>query len=254
MKILVACKLVPEDQDIKILADGSLDTSKAAPKISPFDLNAIEAACEIKTLISDTYITAVTIGGKDLDNSKAKKDILSRGPDGLALVQNEAFENLLPEQTAKIMGDAVQNIGFDLVICGDGSGDIYAQQTATRLGTKLGVSTLTGVSKILSADADKIIVERSLSDDVEVLEIPLPAVIAVSGDINTPTIPGMKSILGAAKKPINNIDGLSVSTEKLVELVDIKAPKQKDRLNVIIEGDDEDKIAEFAAHIRKVIS
>ncbi len=255
MKILVGCKLVPEEQDINVLADGSLDISKATPKISQYDLNAIEAACEIKAMVSDATITAISVGGKLLDNTKAKKDILSRGPDELAIVKDEAFENLLPDETAKVMSDAVQKIGFDLVICGDGSGDIYAQQTATRLAAILGASTLTGVSKIVSAEPDKIIVERAIDNNVEVLEVPLPAVIAVSGDINTPSIPGMKAILAASKKPTTSVEEISLNpAEKLAKLIDIKAPKQKDRLKMIIEGDDEDKIAEFIGYVRKAVN
>lgn len=33
MKILVGCKLVPEDQDIVVQNDGTLDMSKAAQKL-----------------------------------------------------------------------------------------------------------------------------------------------------------------------------------------------------------------------------
>lgn len=42
MKIITCYKLVPEEQDISVNGDGSLDTNKAAPKINPFDLNAVE--------------------------------------------------------------------------------------------------------------------------------------------------------------------------------------------------------------------
>ncbi len=38
-----------------------------------------------------------------------------------------------------------------------------------------------------------------------------------------------------------------------VELVDIKAPKKKERQHIIIEGDADDKIAEFVSHLRKII-
>ncbi|MDI5434805.1 hypothetical protein MJM45_29760, partial [Salmonella enterica subsp. enterica serovar Kentucky] len=41
-------------------------------------------------------------------------------------------------------------------------------------------------SKILSLTDSTLTVERELEDEVETLSIPLPAVIAVSTDINTP--------------------------------------------------------------------
>ena len=44
MNIVVCCKVVPDDQDIQVAADGTLDYSKAKPIVSAYDLNAIEAA------------------------------------------------------------------------------------------------------------------------------------------------------------------------------------------------------------------
>ena len=251
MKILVGCKIVPEDQDIVVNKDGSLDMSKAMPKISQFDLNAIEAAAELKANNADITVIALSIGGKYLDNAKVRKDLLSRGPDELNIVMDEKYENLLPEQTAKIMANTAQSIGFDLILCGDGSGDLYAQQTGVRLGALLNISTVSGVSKIISLDGSKIVIERALENEIEVLEVSLPAVISVSADINTPSIPGMKSIMLAGKKPINVMtDGAEYMG--IVDVASVKAPQKKDRKHLIIEGDSDDKISEFVSHIRTI--
>lgn len=257
MKIIVGCKLVPEEQDIAVQADGTLDTSKAAPKISPFDLNAIETAVEIKAELADSSIAAMSIGGKELENTKARKDILSRGPDELVAIVDEGLKGALPHQTARIMAAAAKKVGFDLILCGDGSGDLYAQQVGMRLGAELEVPTLNGVSKIVSVASDKLTVERVLESEVETLEVPLPAVLSVSTDINVPTIPGMKAILGAGKKPVNAMALADLEYGEgaaLVEMVEIKAPKKKERKNVIIEGDGDDQIAEFISHLRTIVN
>lgn len=257
MKILVGCKLVPEEQDISVQADGALDTSKAAFKISQFDLNAVEAAVQLKAATADSQITALSMGGKELENTKARKDILSRGPGELVAVIGEEFKNMLPHQTARVLAAAAQKIGFDLILCGDGSGDLYAQQVGTRLGALLNVATISGISKIVSADDSKLTVERALESEVEILEIPLPAVVSVSADINVPSIPGMKAILAAGKKPVNSLTAQDLGLEEgaaLVELVEVKAPQQKERKNIIIEGDGDDQIAEFVNHLRKIVN
>lgn len=50
MKIITCYKCVPDEQDIAINnADGTLDFSKADSKISQYDLNAIEAACQLNS-------------------------------------------------------------------------------------------------------------------------------------------------------------------------------------------------------------
>lgn len=252
MKILVGCKLVPEDQDIAVLSDGLLDMSKAAPKISQFDLNAIETAVEIKKANSDANIVAVSVGGKYLENVKIKKDMLSRGPDELIAISDEKYENILPHQTAEILANVVKENECDLFICGDGSADLYAQQTGLRLGAILNIPTINGVSKVVSVEAGKIVVERALENEVETLEVPLPAVISVSADINEPSIPGMKAILAAGKKPVNT-PSVDIEDSKAVELLEVKAPKKKERAHVIIEGDSDDQIAEFVTHLKKII-
>lgn len=201
MKIITCYKCVPDEQDIAINnADGTLDFSKADGKISQYDLNAIEAACQLKQQVGEAQVVAMSVGGKALTNAKGRKDVLSRGPDELIVVIDDQFEQALPQQTATALAAAAQKSGFDLLICGDGSSDLYAQQVGLLVGEMLNVPAINGVSKILSLTDSTLTVERELEDEVETLSIPLPAVIAVSTDINTPQIPSMKAILGAAKK------------------------------------------------------
>ena len=252
MKILVGCKVVPEEQDIAVNGE-TLELSKANPKISQFDLNALQAAVDIKEQNADANIKVLSIGGKGLENTKVRKDILSRGADELVVISNDKFENLLPCDTAEMFKQTASNLGFDLIVCGDGSGDLFAGQTGLRVGALLDIPAINCVNKIVSVDASKIVVQRELENEIEELEIALPALICVSTDINTPAIPGMKAILAAAKKPVNVMDS-NFDLSSVVELKEVKAPKKKDRLKVIVEGDGDDKIAEFAANFKKALN
>ena len=238
MKILVGCKVVPEEQDIAVNGE-TLELSKANPKISQFDLNALQAAVDIKEQNADANIKVLSIGGKSLENTKVRKDILSRGADELVVISSDKFENLLPCDTAEMFKQTASNLGFDLIICGDGSGDLFAGQTGLRVGALLDIPAINCVNKIVSVDATKIVVQREL--------------ICVSTDINTPAIPGMKAILAAAKKPVNVMDS-NFDLSSVVELKEVKAPKKKDRLKVIVEGDGDDKVAEFAANFKKALN
>ena len=252
MKIIVGCKVVPEEQDIAVNGE-TLDVSKANPKISQFDLNALQAAVDIKEQNADANIKVLSIGGKGLENTKVRKDILSRGADELVVISSDKFENSLPSDTAEMFKQTASNLGFDLIICGDGSGDLFAGQTGLRVGALLDIPAINCVTKIVSIDALKIVVQRELENEIEELEIALPALICVSTDINTPAIPGMKAILAAAKKPVNVMDS-NFDLSGVVELKEVKAPKKKDRLKVIVEGDSDEKIAEFAANFKKALN
>ncbi|TQI78951.1 electron transfer flavoprotein beta subunit [Serratia fonticola] len=257
MKIITCYKLIPEEQDITVNSDGSLNLSKADAKISQFDLNAIEAANALKQQYDDVHIVAMSVGGEALANAKGRKDILSRGPDELVVVCESGLEGMLPQQTASLLAAAAQKTGFDLILCGDGSADLYAQQVGLLLGEALGIPAINGVSRILTLNGNQLQVERTLEDEVETLSLTLPAVVAVSTDINAPQIPSMKAILGAAKKPVQAWQRSDLACEPgspYTTLISVQAPQQKARARIIIEGDGDEQIAEFAEHLRKVIS
>ncbi|SUG07022.1 Protein fixA [Salmonella enterica subsp. enterica serovar Pullorum] len=254
MKIITCYKCVPDEQDIAINnADGTLDFSKADSKISQYDLNAIEAACQLKQQLGDAQVVAMSVGGKALTNAKGRKDVLSRGPDELIVVIDDQFEQALPQHTATALAAAAQKSGFDLLICGDGSSDLYAQQVGLLVGEALNIPAINGVSKILSLTDSTLTVERELEDEVETLSIPLPAVIAVSTDINTPQIPSMKAILGAAKKPVQvwSPADIGLNSVSAYSTQQVAAPKQRERQRVVIEGDGEEQIAAFVENLRK---
>ncbi|MCL2893972.1 electron transfer flavoprotein [Brenneria tiliae] len=256
MKLIACCKVVPDEQDITINADRSLSVDNAGLKISLYDLNALEAAADIVRERAGSTLTALSVGGKTrLENSKIRKDILSRGPDDLVLVADDACRDLLPAETAKLLAQAAWKIGFDLIICGEGSGDLYAQQTGLLVGERLGVPCINAVSNITLGDG-VITVERELEDEVEVLEITLPAVISVTSDINTPRLPAMKAILAASKKPVTqwSLAEAGGGVERAAAAcVSIQAPEQTDRLRAIIEGDSEADIAALAHNIQQAL-
>ena len=254
MNIIVCFKVVPEEQDITVNADRSLSTAKAEPKISTYDLNALEAAVQ---LASETggKVTALSIGGSMLENGKVRKDVLSRGADALSIVIDPSLDNLLPYETAQVLKAALSKLDYDVVLCGEGSADLYAQQVGVLLGEMLGVPALNAVSKVSHAGG-KLEVERSLEDEVEVLEVTLPAVISVTSDINVPKIPSMKNILAAGKKPVQvmTLQDLGVTgLESSVVMEEMLAPERTARKKVIIEGDSAEAVAEFAGYLSKML-
>ncbi len=287
MKIITCFKLVPEEQDIVVTPEYTLNFDNADAKISQFDLNAIEAASQLAT--DDDEIAALTVGGSLLQNSKVRKDVLSRGPHSLYMVQDAQLEHALPLDTAKALATAVEKIGFDLLIFGEGSGDLYAQQvldTAKALATaveKIGfdllifgegsgdlyaqqVGLLVGeilqlpVINAVSAiqrQGNTLVIERTLEDDVEVIELSVPAVLCVTSDINVPRIPSMKAILGAGKKPVNQWQASDIGWSQsapLAELTGIRVPPQTERKHIILDNDSPEAIAELVEHLKKALN
>lgn len=253
MNVIACFKVVPEEQDIVVQPDRNLSFARAEWKIGQYDLNAVEAGMQIVEAVGGK-VSALTIGDKQADNSKLKKGILSRGPEDLFLVIDDRFGNADSHLTAKALEAGIRKIGsFDLVLCGEGSGDLYSQQVGIQLGELLNVPTLNAVSKITPA-GDKLVVERTLENEVEILEITLPAVISVTTDINLPRIPSMKNILAAGKKPVTQWGTTDIGLEdakKPTEIISTLAPEDVDRKQIIFEGDSEEAVQKLFESIHK---
>jgi electron transfer flavoprotein beta subunit len=247
MRVISCCKAVPEEQDIVVARDRQISFEKAEWKFGQYDLNAVEAGKQIVDAVGG-QLSGLCAGGKILENTKLKKDILSRGLNDLYMVVDEAMEQTDTYQSAKVLEAAIKKIGdFDLVLCGAGSSDLYAQQVGNQLGELLGVPVVNAVNKI-TPEGDKVIVERALEDAIEVLEVSLPAVLSVTSEINVPRIAGMKDIIAANKKPVTKFalsDLAATDVEPSITVLSTLAPEQLERRMNILEGESDEVIADF---------
>ena len=252
MNIVAAFKVVPDDQDIQVSADGTLDYSKAKNTVSAYDLNAIEAAAQLAAANEGSNVVAVTVGGADIDDSKLKKNVLARGVDELYMTADDACKGLDARATAVALAELVSKVGaFDVVLCGDGSADNYAQQVDVQLADALGLPVVTAVSAV-SVEGAVATCDRMLETQLQTVQVDLPAVISVVPDIALPRIPGMKDILAAGKKPMN-VAGADGAYESSIEVASCLAPKQADRKREILEASADGAIERFAAALKAAL-
>lgn len=241
MKIVAAIKVVPDDESIKVAADRTLDESKAKEKISTYDLNAIEAGAQLAEAAGGNLVAVSAIYKKG-NTKKVQKDILARGPEELFLAEDDALKTADSLATAKVLAAEINKIGdVDVIICGDGSADMFAGAVDVQLASELGWPVVNGVTKI-TPEGDKLVVERTLDAAVEEIEVPLPAVVSVSPEVAQPRITGMKDIMQAGKKPVNVEAPEAVADA--VEIEEIKAPEPTPRKQEVYTEDDLDKFAE----------
>jgi len=202
-KLLACYKWTLNEQDIKINpADLSLDSSRAKGKISDFDRNAIEEASLIVEKQGGT-VDALSYGTPAVKQSL--KDALSRGPNKVYWVGDASAENADAFVTANVLAAAIRKIGsYDFIFCGEGSTDMFYQQTGPRLAQLLGLPCISYVEK-LEIEGDVLKATRKLGDCLEQVNVKAPAVVSVLSEINKPRIPTLKQVLGAAKKPNEEI-------------------------------------------------
>lgn len=253
-KILVCYKWVLDEQDIKInSADLSLDSSRAKYKISDYDKNAIEEAVQMVEKQGGT-VDSLSFGKENVKQSI--KDLLSRGPNKAYYLGDASAENADAFVTAHVLAAAIRKIGpYDLIVCGEGSSDSYNQQVAPRLAALLDIPALTFVQE-LAVDGDRFVATRKLADCTEVTTVEGPAVISVMPVINKPRIPSLKQILGAAKKPSEElkVEDLGLKSDELLPKVVSLSVKGfvMNRKNIIYkEANQDDNVVKLVASLVK---
>lgn len=249
MPNIVTCfKWVIDEAYIRTGSSGELDLRSVNYKLSDYDRNAIEEGARIREELGGTVI-AITVGIPEA--TKGLKDALSRGPDKAYFVNDASFENLEPSQTAAILADVIgSSIEYDLIICGEGSSDLYAQQVGPRLAERLSIPCVSFVQK-LTVDGGQITAERKVEDGVEVTAVPMPALVTVLPDINTPRIPGVKDTLMASKKEVVNVgkDDLAHTYEAQLQTTGVLASSME--RNCIKFGSEPADIAGFVEALMK---
>jgi len=253
MEIVTCFKCVPDAQDIEVEADGSISLKKAEWIIGEYDLQAVEAGVRLVES-SSGKVMALSAGPQRIRTSKLRKDILSRGPSELYLVVDDRLSMNDTFTTARVLVEAIRKLGHvDLVLCGEGSSDLYFQQVGLQVGERLGWPTLNSVGRIVVSGSN-LVLDRELEDEVEVLEVPLPAVLSVTTYINQPRLPTMRDILMAGQKPVVewNLEDLGLPEMKPgVEVVSVMAPSQVGRKKVIIEAEAEEAAETLVRHLSK---
>ncbi len=244
MNIYVAVKVVPDDADISVAADRTLDYKKARPTVSTYDLNALEAGAQLAKE-NDAKVVAISAGDESVKESKNAKNILARGIDELVAVIDPAFKDMSTYETAQVLAEALKARGdADLVICGDGSADLYNQQVDVQLAAALGIPVVTAACKI-EIDGGKAKVERLLETEKETVEVELPAVVSVIPDIALPRVCGMKDILSAGKKPVTPVEVAPV--DPTIEVLDILAPVPAERKQIVYKLANDGDLDKFVA-------
>ncbi|MEG2934073.1 MAG: electron transfer flavoprotein [Gordonibacter sp.] len=250
MKIAVCVKVVPDDQDITVASDRTLDSSKAHQVVSEYDLNAIEAAAQLAAA-NDAQLVAISASNARADDLKVKKSILSRGPEELFMIADDALALADARTTARVLASLLEQAGdCDLVVCGDGSADLYAGQVDVQLAALLDRPVVNAVTAMKIEDGT-LVVERTLDDLVEEIELPLPAVVAVSPDIALPRIAGMREILAAGKKPatVSDASSAGIDVTPLVETLSVRAPELADRKRQVFDMKTDGDFDSFAAAV-----
>ncbi len=255
MRIIACYKNAPDMDSLKTEPGKAVDASSAGVSIGQYDLNAIEAAVQLSSGFEYCEVIVLTAAGAVIDNTKQRKAALSRGAGRMIGVRDEGFDCADEWCVASAIAKAVESIGgADLVICGEGSSDMYSQQVGCLTGAILGWNELNGVSSIEPCEGG-VLVRRELESCTENYRVTFPAVLSVTSNINHPRIPSMKDILAAGKKPVEILTAtdLGVETSGPVHTVSVTAPERVQRKRQVYQSLPEEAVDAVALEISKLL-
>ncbi len=201
MNILVLIKQVPEIEKVRFdYEKGRLDRSSAGAIVNPFDLNALEAAVQIKEKIGGS-VTAISMG--PMQAIDALRDALARGADKAILLSDESFAGADTLATAYTLASAIRKHGtFDLIVCGEKTIDGDTAQVGPEVAEFLGIPHVAYVEEIREVCSDKIVVGARMERNYYIVELRLPGLITVTKDLNNPRLPTLRDKLRAMRAEI----------------------------------------------------
>jgi electron transfer flavoprotein beta subunit len=254
MNIVVLVKQVPDSGSERKLdpSDNTVARATADNVINEMDEYAIEEALTVKEAHGGE-VTVLTVGPDSATDAIRKA--LSMGADKAVHVVDDAMHGSDALQTSAVLAAALQQLEYDLVICGAEATDSQMSVMPALLAERLGLPQLSGARK-LTVEGTTATIERQTDGGYWAVEAQLPAIVSTWDTINEPRYPSFKGIMAAKKKPVETksladlgVDpstvGLAAATSKVLDFAG--RPPKGEGVKVADEGDGAEKFVGFLA-------
>src|SRR5437867_9985918 len=210
MKIAVCVKQVPEGSSRIDPQTKRLDRSGEGA-LNPFDANAVEEALQLRDATGEGEVLIVSIGTERA--LEAMRKALAMGADRVVLVSDEAAAGSDLVATSRVLAAALEREEPDLVLFGQQANDSDGAVLWAAVADRLQQPLISQVAE-LTRENGKVRGKRQTEYGYDVIEAPLPAVLAVSDAINEPRYPSLKGIMGAKKKPQETVSLSDLGVER----------------------------------------
>ena len=215
MKIAVCAKVVP-DQARRIDPETKRLDRSGEPTLNPFDSHAVEEGLRVKGDDASSEVVLVSFGpARSLD---ALRKALAMGADRAVLITDEAAAGSDLVATSLALAKALEREDADLVLFGQQANDSDGAVMWAAVAERLHQPLISQVAELTVSDGS-VRGKRQTEYGYDVIEAPLPAVVAVSDAINEPRYPSLKGIMGAKNKPQDTLSlgDLGVSADRAGE-------------------------------------
>lgn len=245
--------------DLNVLRSGpgnTVDVENIPLVISEYDRNAIY---EARRLADNTggmvyiysFLTWWPTDRKERDFENVIREALALGGDEAFVVVDKASSGSEPAYTAEVLARLIKRFGGpQLLLTGEASTDMTSSSLAPYLAGKLGYSIAT-FARSIKLNGSYVLVERDLEEQVETISIPLPAVVSVTGEINSPRLPTLLQIRKAFRKPLKKISLYDIGMQpKIPGYKEYKLLTVK-RKRVMLEGDVDEVVDKLVESLKE---
>lgn len=206
MRIVVCVKQVAVlGDDVEFLSDErSVDPDYLDFAINEWDTYATEEALRLRDADGSGEVIAVCVGDEGAD------DILVRcramGADRAVRIWSDELEGADPIRVARALASFVGGLDADLVLCGAQSADSVQGATGTALAAILGLPFV-AVVRALELESGSAVAHRELEGGVvDVVEVPLPALLTIQTGINEPRYVTLRAVQAAQQEQIEVVE------------------------------------------------
>src|SRR6059058_2875303 len=209
MKIAVCVKQIPEGSSRIDPETKRLDRSGEGA-LNPFDANAVEEALRLRDAAGESEVVLVSMGPAKTQDALRKA--LAMGADRAVHVSDETAGGSDLVATSYALAKALEREGADLILFGQQAGDADGAVLWAAVADRLRQPVVSQAAELTLADGS-VRVKRQTEFGYDVIDAPLPAVVAVSDAINEPRYPSLKGIMGAKKKPFETLSLADLSVD-----------------------------------------
>ncbi|TAL24979.1 MAG: electron transfer flavoprotein subunit beta/FixA family protein [Nitrospirae bacterium] len=212
MNIVVCIKQVPDSAEVRINPETNTLIRDGVPTIiNPYDMHAIEAGLQIKDMTGGK-VTALTMGPPQAET--ALREVISMGADDAVLLSDRAFAGSDTWATAYTLSKAIEKIKADIIICGKQAIDGDTAQVGPEIAEFLDIPHIAYIRKIEEVKPDSIRVQRLMDEGYDIVEAPLPALLTVVRELNTPRLPSLRGKIAAKKAEIKKFGAKDIGIDE----------------------------------------
>ena len=202
MKIAVCVKHVPKRRIHLDPSSKRVDRS-AEGMMNSADAKAVEEALRITEQQGEGEVVVVSLGPADAVESV--RSALAMGADRAVVVSDPAAAGSDLVATSYALGLALRREEPDLILLGQQGLDSDGAVLGAAIAERLQLPAITQAAE-LTIDGQTVRGKRQTEAGYDTLEVPMPAVVAVSDAIAEPRYTSFKGIVAAKRKPQDVID------------------------------------------------